>query len=152
MLSTPRDEDENLLYQQYLVERRALIGDKKLPSDLFDKTLVTLSGGSLGLSLLVLKQIAPTPSVTSLWLLGGAWLGFSIALVIILISFLLSQNAVQRQIDILDSEYNSGTTPSKNSSNRWTWLTGKANVLALIAFVTGVLLFASFSIANLHME
>jgi hypothetical protein len=58
----------------------------------FDKAIMTLAGGALGVSIAFIHDVAPKPEHK--WLLGVAWSLFALSLLLILASFLTSQRAI----------------------------------------------------------
>ena len=89
----------------YLEERTLLIDAEREASRNFDRYILTLSAGALALSLAFVRELAPTPHSGSTILLAGVWLAFGLALIITLLSFLVSQTALRRQRDLLDRNY-----------------------------------------------
>ena len=149
MANPSNSSDDALKYQRYLDERRALIEDKKNSTNPFDRTILSMSGGALGLSLIFIKQVAVNPSFVSSLVLAVSWFGFAASVVTILISFLSSSHAIQQQIDLLGRQYN-GTEPDEsNPTNQWTILTRHLNWVSLCCFLRGVGFFATFSFLNL---
>lgn len=65
----------------------------------FDKAVMTLAAGALAVSIAFVHDVAPSPIHTS-WL-GVAWGLFSLSLVLILLSFLMSQHALRREMQVL---------------------------------------------------
>jgi hypothetical protein len=72
-------------------ERARLIEHRQKATESFDKTVLTLSGGALGLSITFIHEIAPHPRHS--WLVGLAWSCFCASLLLMLTSFLSSIDA-----------------------------------------------------------
>lgn len=117
-----------------------------------DRTLVALSGGAFGLSILFASEMAADP-VRQPLLLFGAWVAFGAALVLAVLSFAAAVQASERQLQIhrrrerlrqmgIDRSEVSGVNP-------WTWVVGFTNFGALVSFVAGVVLLAAFAWRNL---
>ncbi|QDV38557.1 hypothetical protein ElP_65120 [Tautonia plasticadhaerens] len=113
----------------------------------FDKTMITLSAGALGLSVVFVKEVAPAPAPETIWGLHIAWGLFGLALVLILSSFLTSQYSWQRAMDREDEAFTNGGVPPE-SGNAWAGATKILNISCLVAFATGVLAFVWFSTVN----
>jgi hypothetical protein len=64
--------------------RQWLAENHHAASQYYDKAVMTLSGGALGLSLAFVKDIAPDPEET--WALVGAWASFAASLLFIFTS------------------------------------------------------------------
>ena len=69
-------------------------------ADNFDKAILTYSSAGLALSLGFLKDFVPIAEATSAWLLYGSWVSFLLAVITTLLSYLTSQGAQRRQLDI----------------------------------------------------
>ncbi len=139
------DEAGELEREAYLEERKTLVEAEGEASQSLDKALITLSAGAFGLSLLFISRIAPEPQ--ALFWLYVAWSGFVLSLVAILSSFLASQKAFRRALELLDEDYkNSG---SGQESNSWSTLTAGLTVTSIWAFVVGVVALAIFAARNL---
>jgi hypothetical protein len=71
--------DESLAEYRKLLEQAY---DKQ--SESYDKTVIALSGGALGVSMTFLHEIVPSPLGATVWLLGAAWSAFAFSILAIL--------------------------------------------------------------------
>jgi divalent metal cation (Fe/Co/Zn/Cd) transporter len=117
-------------------ERKLLIDAKRDAARSFDQTMITLSGGALGLSLTFVQQLATKPAEWRAFL-SVAWIGFGFALVTILISFILFQYAIDARIRC-----------EERTAQRWDKWARRANWTSLIAFTLGVVTLLFFSVKN----
>jgi hypothetical protein len=137
------DEYANLLVQRdYLKERR------KESVYEFDRQVLALSAGALGLSIGFLGNYAPHPRPDSLWLLIVAWGGFVVAVVATTLSFFASAQAFRWQIAELDEAYKEKRQP--RGKNRWGRWTRGLTRLGAVAFCVGVAFLALFAMVNLY--
>lgn len=83
-------------------ERQWLVQADHAASRDFDKAIMTLAAGALGVSIAFVHDVAPDP-VHVAWL-GWAWGLFAGSLVLILVSFLTSQHALRREMKVLSGE------------------------------------------------
>src|SRR6202035_1718186 len=81
-LDQSHDEDAEER-KEYLEERKLLIDLQNQACQSFDKTVITLAGGALGLSITFIQQIAPHPSLATLPFLAWAWGSLVLALLVI---------------------------------------------------------------------
>lgn len=137
-------------YRAYMDERRSLVNSLRDQARSFDRYILTLAGGTFGLSLVIIKTLAPQPLAHTMPLLLGAWAAFGASILFTLVSFLLSQKACLRNIEIIDARL-SGTnsSPEYKSANIFTKLTEIFNWLSISSFITGVALLINFGIRNL---
>ena len=146
------DSNDDFKYKVYLEERKSLVDAKREGSQLFDRAILTLAAGAFGLSLTFIRQIVPNIKSGTMFMLICAWVGFCISLLSTLISFLTSQLACSKQIEILEAEYfnnhNSHDKKAnlKNMASAYTW---GLNIFSIFAFIIGVIFLAIFSISNL---
>ncbi len=137
------DED----FQTYITERKSLVEAELEQSRLFDKAILTLAAGALGLSITFIRQIAPTPDPNTIWMLIFAWGAFSGSVLATLTSFLTSQFACRRQREILDAQQSDRAAGSRNGFGIATTI---LNILSAILFVIGVVFMVVFSINNFN--
>lgn len=139
------DQDNALEREAYLEERKSLVEAEGEASQSLDKALITLSAGAFGLSLLFISRIAPDPEALR-WLYV-AWGGFISSLVAILSSFLASQKAFRRALELLDDDFrNAG---NGRESSFWSKLTAGLTITSISAFIIGVVALAVFATRNL---
>ena len=146
------NSNDSLEYKVYLEERKLLVDAAREGARSFDKTILALASGAFGLSLTFIKQISPNIKSEIVCLLIYAWVGFCISLLSTLISFLTSQSACLKQIDILEAEHlnnQSDRDKKANLKNIASTYTRGLNILSIVAFIIGVIFLAIFSISNL---
>lgn len=128
-----------------LEERRALTEAKRDGSTQYDKWLLTLAAGSIGLSIAFLRDIAGSEPMHS-WAVIVSWSFLAISIICTMISLHTSQAACQRNIEILDSRYLKDDSCKQNPFVVATfWL----NISSLVAFVFGLVALAYFSFINI---
>jgi hypothetical protein len=109
--------------------------------DTYDKAILTLSGGALGISMAVVKDYLDRKSGTRS-LLVGAWLSWALSLAAILFSFESSRSSLRKALARLDA----GARTLQELRSLSTKLTSALNWVAGVLFVVGVILFAAFVI------
>jgi hypothetical protein len=138
-------ETNPLSHSEQMAEyRNWLIAADQKSSESYDKAVMTLAGGALGLSLTFLKDIIKVPHPEFLWLLGTSWVCLTLSLTCILISMLSSQWALRKAIKQVDQ----GLVPAVRAGGGFAIMTEILNVLSATTLVIGVLLLAGFSISN----
>jgi len=141
---------KKIKYETYFQERTSLVNAELEQARSFDKYLLTLAGGTFGLSIVFIEKIAPDPEAGTVWLLVTAWVAFGASILSTLISFLLSQAACSRQREILDLWYRKdGKLEEGEEKNLFATCTKWLNWTSMVLFITGVAFLAAFSISNL---
>jgi hypothetical protein len=135
-------------YKVYFEERKSLIQALAEETHKFDRTILTLAAGAFGFSLAFIKDIVPNIKPGTLFWLLMSWIGFGLSLLSTLISFLTSQRACRRQIEILEKvifEKRERET-EKNRAAVWT---ERLNIFSIIVFILGIIFLALFVSFNL---
>jgi len=135
--------ETSMTREEYLTIRKDLVGEKGRSSDRYDKTIITISGGALFLSMAFLERITQRSSYSHTeWLIGG-WICLAVALLTSLISHLTSQCAIQKLINYVDKSYECPqcNKPFQSFSRR---LTSFLNITSLVAVIVGVSLIIFF--------
>jgi len=141
-------------YQIYLTERSELNRGAAAGANAFDRTLTSLSAGGIAFSLTYVQVFFDgLDQVLSSWLLLVSWTGFLVSLLVTLISFLTSQKAYGRQVEILETAFLHDDEEASNTGqsveNRWRVATNALNLVSLGAFIIGVVNISVFVARNL---
>ena len=135
-----------MVSEEMLKYRDALAEAGLKASTAYDKAIMALSGGALGLSITFMKDIVHSPAADSLWRLETSWSCLTASLTFILISMLSSQWALTKAINQVDQ----GSLPRERPGGIFSVVTTWLNALSAVAFVAGVAFLAWFAIGNLH--
>ncbi|SRR5216684_3262635 len=92
-------------FEFFLRERTRLTSAKQEAAKSYDQTILTFSGGAIGLSITFLKEIAPRAQAPGL--LYTSWIFFAVAMLATLYSLLASQRASEDFIADLEARYSS---------------------------------------------
>lgn len=111
----------------------------------FDKAVMTLSAGALGLTIAFIHDIAPEPAASSIRWLGVGWALLVISLVAILASFLTSQHDLRRAVRDVDE----GTISPEQPGGSF-YVTLALNLVAAGGFVLGVIFLGIFALLNVE--
>ncbi len=130
-------------HRQLLVRahRQWLVQAHHTASRDYDKALMTLAGGGLGVSIVFIRDVEPHVHIK--WLLVTGWVLLVVSLFAILIAFLTSQEALRLRVDDLDHP------PAKPRSDRYGGATGILNRVSGGCFVLGavcVVIFAGYNL------
>lgn len=124
--------------------RSWLVAADQKASEAYDKAVMTLAGGALGLSLTFIREIAKTPRPQSLWRLETSWLCLTLSLGFILLSMLWSQWALRKAMRQVDES----SLPGARAGGAFAISTAVLNVLSGSALLVGIGFLAWFSISN----
>ena len=125
------------IVEQLKAHRRWLIEAEFQSYAIYDRSLLALSGGGLGISLILLKDLVSTPVEGSLSLLVGGWLSFVLSILVTVISLATSQAALRREIQQIDGALRGGAYPrgARGLSSATRWLTVASGVFFLVGAV-----------------
>ncbi len=129
-------------YRQWL-----LAAEQKSQED-FDKTVLSLSGGALGISFVFLKDVIGPHPIALSGVLLGAWFSWAFSTFSILASYYLSHLALRRAISQIDD----GTIYEKPPGGAFAIWTATLNAIGAILFLAGVCCITVFAGANLSSK
>lgn len=112
----------------------------------FDKTVLALSGGALGVSFVFLKDVVGANPIFHPTLLFGAWMSWGGSATAILGSYFVSHMALRHTV----KQINQGTIWRERAGGAWTVATGFLNIVGALLFLLGLVLIARFAGANFN--
>lgn len=125
--------------------RQSLIAAEQKAQDDFDKAVLSLSGGALGVSFVFVKDIIGPAAIHHPQLLLAAWLSWALSSLAILASFFASHLALRRAIKQCDD----GSIYTQTPGGIYAKATGTLNASGAVLFVAGVCFMAAFIYSNL---
>jgi len=114
--------------------------------DDFDKTVLSLSGGALGISFAFVKDIVDFTSATNSILLFLAWMSWGLSVLLVLVSYFTSHLALRKAIKQVDS----GSIRTSKPGGTADTLTEICNALGGLLFIIGVVFISIFVWHNLE--
>ena len=136
------------------VDVQALLDHRKQLDDLrinqitsYDKALLWLSTGGIGLSLLVLQSVTERQRPAELFAIVLCWLFFAAAIVLNLMSYQTSFEDVTKEISKIDADIAAGRYVSEEG-NLFRSLTVWLNRLTLFCFGSGTMMLFYFTYKN----
>jgi hypothetical protein len=124
--------------------RNALIAAEQKSQDDYDKTIVTLSGGALGISVVFIKDIIGNSDPVSVWAVITAWSLWAASITSVVISYYLSREALRTTILQTDNNDFSGGVGGCSAK-----ATQVFNAISGILFVVGIVFLIIFTANNL---
>jgi hypothetical protein len=111
----------------------------------FDTTVLSLSGGALGISFVFLKDVIGTSPVHQPFFLLCAWICWALSSTSVLASYFLSHLGLRRAITQVDK----GTIYEERAGGSFAFWTAFLNAAGAILFCCGVVAITLFANANL---
>jgi hypothetical protein len=133
------EEDGLKEYRNHLVS-----AGQKAQED-FDKTVITLSGGALGISFVFIKDYLGENPIKDHCYLIASWVCWGLSVTVILVSYYFSIIALKKAIDQVDANTIGQERPGKVFSI----LTAICNALGGLLFLIGVVCIIVFVKSNL---
>jgi hypothetical protein len=124
--------------------RESLIVTLKFLNESYDKLLVTLSGGALGISIAFLKDIVKLENVNNPRLLFLAWLAFILSLAAVLGRLMFGIEAYRKAIKQVDG----GTIYKEKVGGKHSLITRTLHIGSAVFLLTGLLSLATFAFLN----
>jgi hypothetical protein len=125
--------------------RKLLINTEQKAQDDFDKTIITLSGGALGITFAFIKDIVGSKPVINPDLIFYAWLSWGISISAVLLSFYFSNLAFREAI----KQIHNGNIYKMHPGGWYDSFTGILNAIGGFLFIVGVTLAIIFAYLNL---
>lgn len=134
------EENGDLENYRHLLEQRY-----SEVSGAYDKAIMTLSGGGLGVSIAFIKDISPNPAqCTTVYIVLG-WIAFAASIAAILLALLFSQYAIRGTIKQIDED----TIHQQYPGGGLARISRIFNILSGVFFVLGVVLIIIFVAMNM---
>lgn len=126
--------------------RRTLETLERESQQSYDKAVLTLSGGALGISFAFVSNIfGKSPVICPGWLLT-AWISWGVSVTAILFSFFFSNLALRKAIDQVDNKTIRGERPGGS----FDMVTAILNAAGGLLFLVGVISIIIFVTANMR--
>lgn len=149
--SAENGESEDQKERRRLYEQQIEIArdNQNKMSDEFDRNLLALSSGALGVSLAFIKDIVPFKGAGFRCSLYASWISFSICVLSTLMSFRFSMNANSVYMDYLYKYYIENRQEYFNRRSGWSIANTVCAILGVVFFIIGLLSTIIFAIGNL---
>jgi len=151
-LSEDNTMNENVEKDTYLKIRQSYDEAELEVSGRYDKWILTLSGGALGLSITFIEKIAQNPTPGALSWLKCSWGCLVISLLAALLSLVTSQSAIRENRKELDLAHSEKRAPSLSFPRWFTNITNGLNWGSLSLFIFGVIFLCIFSFKNIDQR
>jgi hypothetical protein len=126
--------------------RKHLVESEYKAIEAFDKSVLTLSSGAFGITVLFLKEIVGDDPVVARWAIIWAWSCWVASIACTLLSFWSSQRAFRRAIIDVDS----GRVYDGRPGAVWDHVTAALNTFSGVLFLVGLVFVILFVSNNLR--
>lgn len=128
--------------------RQHLILAEQKAQDDYDKAVLALSGGGLGVSMAFIEKVIGEGEMLRPGFLSTAWLFWAASIAAVLLSYFLSRHALRCAISQVD-----GARPElRRIGGKMSLATETCNVVSGVGFVAGAVLIAIFAVQNLEAK
>ena len=148
MTQAEEDKDRAHRAAHWAEHRKYLVTcDQKSQED-FDRTVLSLSGGALGISFVFLKDVIGPNPIQSPLLLFAAWSAWGTSTFCVLTSYYLSHLAIRKTISQIDKD----TLHKEKPGGHFRDATAFLNAAGAVFFLLGVCTITLFASANLKTK
>ncbi len=125
--------------------RRHLVSAEQNAQEDFDKTVLALSGGALGVSFAFVRDIVGSDIMELQWALAASWVSWGFSVTAVLFSYFFSHLALRKAISQVDN----GEIRRRKPGGIYDKVTALLNGAGAVLFMAGVVFMIVFAIANL---
>lgn len=139
--------------------RQSLIEAEKQGQDSFDKTVISLAGGALGISFVFIKDVIGPHAIVSPGLLVGAWICWAVSTLAVLMSFFTSNLALRKAVKqcdegafrrkSADDEESDDDAKCPPPGGYFSGITAGLNVAGIAFLILGIVAMSAFVYLNL---
>ena len=140
------DEATHRTYSEYMNQ---LHSERHSSFVQFDKAILSLSGGTLAVSIAFIKDLVPLTELVCLPLLLVSWVLLGLSITSTVVSFLFSQNAYARQIASAERYFVDGEQEARETENPFSVVTSRLNYFSAACFMSALLATIVFAGLNL---
>ncbi len=125
--------------------RNGLIAAEQKSQDDYDKTIVSLSGGALGISLVFIKDIVGSTEPVLVWAVVTAWALWATSITSVVVSYFLSRIALRKTILQADKgDFSEGVGGCAAIATQF------FNAISGVLFIVGIVFLIIFTANNIR--
>lgn len=143
-MSTESSDKSTAPTDHLLDYRKQLVAAEQKSQEDFDKTVLSLSGGALGISFVFLKDVVGEKPIVDHAYLLSAWICWGLSTLAVLASYYMSHLALREAITQVDK----GTIYGQTPGGRYASATAVLNAVGAVLFLFGVLSITLFASSN----
>lgn len=147
-LDTEAEADRAHRADHWADHRKHLVSADQKSQEDFDKTVLSLSGGALGISFIFLKDVIGPNPIQSPGLLFAAWVAWGASTFCVLASYYLSHLTIRKTIRQIDED----KLHLEKPGGRYADGTALLNAAGAVLFLVGVVCITLFANSNLKTK
>ncbi len=146
------EEEQKRAVELYDSFRDELLKRQLSNTENYDKTILSLSSAGLALSLSFFKFVVPIKMASYLWLIVGSWGAFLLTIISSLIAYLISNRAIDHQLDIATDYYINKKASAATEKNKLSIWNNRLNYLVAFSFSIAIIMMVIFVMLNINKE
>ncbi len=147
------DSDDEIVRESlYDKTREELLTQQRSNAETYDRSLLTLSSGLLGISLAFIKDVVPLAHAEYKWLLFLSWSGFALTIILTISSIIYGQYKIRKLLDLAERYYLNKEATARDESARISKKIDRFNIWSGSVFILAILFSISFVILNNYKE
>ncbi|MDP2360604.1 MAG: proline-rich domain-containing protein [bacterium] len=121
-------------------------------SENYDKAILSYSVAALGFSIAFIRNTRQWAVAEHTWVLLISWIAFVFSIILVIISFMISQKGIEEQLEINRKYYEDGEDAAADEVNKFANATKFCNYVTGSCFIVGIVLTAIFVGLNMNQE
>jgi len=146
---TKTQEQQNETNELFTKFREESLARNLSNTEAYDKAILTLTSGSLALSLFGMNFIIPLATASYIVLLVSAWGLFALSILCLLCSYRVSNRALEAQLDIARDYYKKCIEDAFDRKNIFIKINNHLNIITGLTFSIALCLLVTFIIVNI---
>lgn len=140
------DAETRKIYDDY---RKELLERQRINSSNFDKVILSLSTATIGISTSFINNIIELGKADCIILLQTSWFSLSLVIISTVASFLVSQKALDKQLEYAEQYYIEGKDEYGSKKSFLSQVTDFLNIFSGIIFMLAIMLLIVFINQNI---
>lgn len=145
-----REDEKDKAYERFLENRAYYAELAKHNITSYDKALLALSSGALGISIAFIDKIGGVTETSYRWVVGVSWLFYLVAILANLQSYRTGWQDATHEIECMDKTFK-GEGKTALPTNVYRERTTRLNTLAFLAFAAGTIALCTFALLNMEV-
>jgi len=145
-------DDKKVRESLYDKTREELLAQQRSNAETYDKSLLALSSGLLGISLAFIKDVVTLAHAEYKYLLFASWIGFGLTIILTIASIIYGQCKIRQLLDAAERYYLKEKEEAREESVKISNKIDRFNIWSGSVFILAIVFSISFVILNLNKE